>query len=53
MATFIHDGNCIDYTPTAAAAAWAVIVLGDLIGVAHTPSPLKPPAVGPVAQIVT
>ena len=33
MATFIHDGNSIDYTPAADTAAGAVVVQGDLIGV--------------------
>lgn len=37
MATFIHDGNSIDYTPSAAVAAGDVVVQGDLIGVARTP----------------
>lgn len=37
MATFIHDGNSIDYTPAADVAAGAVVVQGDLIGVARAP----------------
>jgi predicted RecA/RadA family phage recombinase len=37
MATFIHDGNSVDYTPGADVAAGAVVVQGDLIGVARTP----------------
>lgn len=39
MATFIHDGNSIDYTPAPGSdvAAGAVVVQGDLIGVAKTP----------------
>jgi predicted RecA/RadA family phage recombinase len=37
MATFIHDGKAIDYTPTADVAAGAVVVQGELIGVARTP----------------
>lgn len=37
MATFVHDGNNVDYTPGAAVAAGAVVVQGDLIGVARTP----------------
>ena len=36
-ATFVHDGNAIDYTPGAAVAAGDVIVLTDLIGIARTP----------------
>lgn len=34
MTTFIHDGGAIDYTPTADVAAGAVVVQGDLVGVA-------------------
>src|SRR5512133_1506128 len=37
MATFVHDGSSIDYTPGADVAAGAVVVIGDLIGVARTP----------------
>lgn len=37
MAIFVHDGDSIDYTPTTAVAAGAVIVLGDLVGVSRTP----------------
>ena len=37
MATFIHDGNSIDHTPTADVAAGAVVVQGELVGVAKTP----------------
>jgi predicted RecA/RadA family phage recombinase len=37
MATFIHDGNSIDYAPAADAAAGAVVVQGDLIGVTRAP----------------
>ena len=33
-ATFIHDGNAIDYTPGSAVSAGDVVVQGDLIGVA-------------------
>ena len=36
-ATFIHDGNAIDYTPGADVAAGAVVVQGELIGVAKRP----------------
>lgn len=32
--TFVHDGDSIDYTPTTNVAAGAVVVQGDLIGVA-------------------
>jgi len=34
-ATFIHDGNTIDYTPSSDVAAGAVVVLGDLVGIAQ------------------
>ena len=37
MATFVHDGNAIDYTPGSAVAAGAVMVQEDLVGVARTP----------------
>ena len=36
-ATFVHDGNAIDYTPGADVAAGAGVVQGELIGVAKTP----------------
>jgi len=35
--TFVHEGNSIDYTPSADVAAGEVVVQGDLIGVAKTP----------------
>lgn len=34
QATFVHDGNTIDYTPGSDVAAGAVVVLGDLVGIA-------------------
>ncbi len=34
MATFVQNGKYVDYTPTAALTAGAVIVQADLIGVA-------------------
>lgn len=37
MATFIHDGKAIDYTPGADVAAGAVVVQGELVGVVRTP----------------
>ena len=37
MATFVHDGSSIDYTPTINVAAGEVIVQGELVGVARTP----------------
>ena len=36
-ATFVQDGNSVDYTPGADVAAGAVVVQGDLIGIARTP----------------
>ena len=36
-ATFIHDGNAIDYTPGSDVAAGDVVVQGELVGVAKTP----------------
>lgn len=37
LATYVQDGESIDYTPNAAVAAGDVVVQGDLIGVARTP----------------
>jgi predicted RecA/RadA family phage recombinase len=37
MATFAHDGNSVDYTPTSDVAAGAVVVQGELVGVASRP----------------
>lgn len=34
MATFVHDGRGIDYTPAADVASGEVVVMGDLVGVA-------------------
>lgn len=39
MATFIQDGDSLDYTPGADVAAGAVVVQGDLVGVAKRPIP--------------
>jgi len=36
-ATYVQDGEAIDYTPLAAVAAGDVVVQGDLVGVARTP----------------
>ena len=47
MATFIHDGNSIDYTPAADTAAGAVVVQGELIGVAR--APIAASAIGSLA----
>jgi predicted RecA/RadA family phage recombinase len=37
QATFVHEGNAIDYTPGAAVAAGDVVVQSELVGVAKTP----------------
>jgi len=37
MATFIQDGDAVDYSPGADVAAGEVVVQGDLVGVAKTP----------------
>ena len=36
-ATFVHDGNSVNYTPGSAVAAGDVVVQEDLIGIARTP----------------
>ena len=43
MATFIADGEFIDYTPGAAVAAGAVVVQGDLIGIPRCDIPANAP----------
>ncbi len=37
QATFVHDGEAIDYTPGTAVAAGDVVVIGELVGVAKSP----------------
>lgn len=39
QATFVQDGECIDYTPVADVAAGDVVVQGDLVGVAKRDIP--------------
>lgn len=39
MATFIHDGSSIDYTPGSAVTAGQVVVQGELVGVAKVDIP--------------
>jgi predicted RecA/RadA family phage recombinase len=39
MATFVAEGFVVDYTPGADVAAGAVVVQGELVGVARTPIP--------------
>jgi predicted RecA/RadA family phage recombinase len=34
QATYVHEGESVDYTPSAAIAAGDVVVQGDLVGVA-------------------
>ena len=34
---FVQEGNAVDYTPGSDVAAGAVVVQGDLVGVARTP----------------
>lgn len=36
MATFVQDGDAVEYVPTAALAPGEVVVQGELIGVART-----------------
>jgi len=37
QATFVQDGNSVDYTPGSAVAAGAVVVQNSLVGIARTP----------------
>ncbi|GMV98189.1 MAG: hypothetical protein AMXMBFR83_25410 [Phycisphaerae bacterium] len=39
MATFVHDGNSVDYTPSSAVTAGQVVVQGELVGVAKVDIP--------------
>lgn len=34
MPNFVHDGDALDYTPSAAVAAGSVVILGDIVGIA-------------------
>lgn len=43
QATFVSEGEFIDYTPGADVAAGDVVVQGDLIGVASRPIPANTP----------
>ncbi|MCC7407210.1 MAG: DUF2190 family protein [Phycisphaeraceae bacterium] len=47
MATFVHDGNVIDYTPSSDVASGAVVVQGELVGV--SPRPIAANAAGVLA----
>jgi predicted RecA/RadA family phage recombinase len=48
-ATFVQDGEALDYTPTADVAAGDVVVQNALIGIAKTP--IKANALGSLAVI--
>lgn len=37
MASYVQDGDILDYTPAAAVAAGEVVVIGSLVGVAPRP----------------
>ncbi len=39
QARLVHDGKSVDYTPASAVAAGAVVVQGDLVGVANLDIP--------------
>lgn len=43
IATFVHDGSMIDYTPSADVAAGDVVVQENLVGVAKRPLPANRP----------
>jgi predicted RecA/RadA family phage recombinase len=43
QATFVQDGECIDYAPVADVAAGDVVVQGDLVGVAKRDIPANTP----------
>lgn len=47
MASYVQDGDLIDYTPSSAVAAGDVVVLNDLVTVA--PRPIAANALGAVA----
>ncbi len=49
MATFIHDGNSVDYTPGSAVTAGQVVVQGELVGVAKVDIPAN--ALGALAVV--
>lgn len=47
MASYVQDGDLLDYTPTTGVAAGEVVVLGSVVGVA--PRPIAANTVGVVA----
>jgi len=49
MATFVHDGNSVDYTPGSAVTAGQVVVQGELVGVAKVDIPAN--ALGALAVV--
>ncbi|MCC7409359.1 MAG: DUF2190 family protein [Phycisphaeraceae bacterium] len=51
MATFVHDGNVIDYTPGSDVASGAVVVQGELVGVSPRPIAANTPGVLAVAGV--
>ena len=49
MATFVHDGSSVDYTPGSAVTAGQVVVQGELVGVAKVDIPAN--ALGALAVV--
>ena len=49
MATFVHDGNRVDYTPSSAVVSGDVVVQGELVGVAT--NPIAASALGSLAVV--
>jgi predicted RecA/RadA family phage recombinase len=47
MASYVQDGDLLDYTPASAVAAGEVVVIGSLVGVA--PRPIAANVVGSLA----
>ena len=47
MASYVQDGDLLDYTPGSAVAAGEVVVIGSLVGVA--PRPIAANALGSLA----
>jgi len=51
QATFVREGNTIDYTPAATVATGAVVVQGELVGVAKVEIPAGRPGALAVAGV--
>ncbi|MCC7409095.1 MAG: DUF2190 family protein [Phycisphaeraceae bacterium] len=51
MATFVHDGSVIDYTPGSDVVSGAVVVQGELVGVSPRPIAANTPGVLAVAGV--